>query len=101
DWFLTGGTPVLAVAPGRIVFAGPGPSFTCTIPGSREFLPTVVQFTPKVVRIEHQVSTPAEVLRVRTTYRYLSRLDVQVGQQVMPGDQVGRSGSRCDNTPDL
>ena len=93
DWAMPEGTPLLAVAPGVVVLAGHGATFDCPALGGRET-------TDIEVDIEHQVTTSSETLRVRTRYDHLSRVDVQVGQKVMPSDQIGLSGlTGCTGGP--
>jgi murein DD-endopeptidase MepM/ murein hydrolase activator NlpD len=95
DWAMPEGKALLAVAPGTVVFAGAGRSFACPVLGGRET-------NSNEVDIEHQVNTPSETLRVRTRYDHLSRIDVQAGQSLMPGDQIGLSGNTgCSGGPHL
>jgi murein DD-endopeptidase MepM/ murein hydrolase activator NlpD len=95
DWSMPEGTPVLAVAPGKVVLAGVAGPFPCPLFGGREV-------SPNMVIIEHQVSGPTGPLRVRSLYNHLSQVGVQVGQQVAQGDQVGLSGNTgCSGGPHL
>jgi murein DD-endopeptidase MepM/ murein hydrolase activator NlpD len=94
DWTMPEGTPIFAVAPGEIVFAGSTPPSACPIVGHETI--------GNVVTIGHQVNTPTETLRVRSGYYHLSRIDVQVGKMVNAGDQVGLSGNTgCSGGPHL
>ncbi len=68
------GTPVSAAASGRVVWAGP-----------------MAGGWGKLVIIAHRQG-------VRSMYAHLSRTDVQVGEEVQTGDQVGRVGSTGDAT---
>ena len=68
------GTPVGAAASGRVVWAGP-----------------MAGGWGKLVIVAHRRG-------VRSMYAHLSRIDVQVGQDVRAGDQVGLVGSTGDAT---
>lgn len=84
------GTPLFAVADGNVIFAGPTP-MNCPQLGG------VVQ--GNVVTIEH--TTPTGLV-VRSQYAHLDRVDVRVGQHVVAGEPIGRSGaSGCALGPHL
>jgi murein DD-endopeptidase MepM/ murein hydrolase activator NlpD len=68
------GTPVAAAASGRVVWAG-----------------VMAGGWGKLVIVAHQRG-------VRSMYAHLSRIDVQVGENVRVGDQVGLVGSTGDAT---
>lgn len=94
DWPMPEGTPILATGNGVVVFAASTPPFLCP-PLNRETV-------GNVIAIEHQVARGNETLRVRSAYYHLSRIDVQNGQQVNAGDQIGLSGNTgCSGGPHL
>jgi peptidoglycan hydrolase-like protein with peptidoglycan-binding domain len=73
DLAVATGTPVLAVADGKVVFAGPGSNFGL------------------LVVIEHSSG-------LSTYYAHLSRTDVSAGQQIASGRQIGLSGATGEAT---
>jgi murein DD-endopeptidase MepM/ murein hydrolase activator NlpD len=91
DWRLPIGTPLVAVAAGRVVFAGPETPFFCPILNA-----TVAG---QGVRIEHTLPTG---IVVRSVYAHMDRIDVQVGAEVTQGQQIGTSGDKgCALNPHL
>jgi len=91
DWALPTGTPLLAVANGSVVFAGPETPFFCPLLGRVVSGVTIV--------IQH-LSPGGEP--VQSAYSHVSRLDVRVGEQVVAGQQVGLSGNvGCSDAPHL
>jgi len=91
DWGLPVDTPVLAAADGEVVFAGWEPSFWC---GALQR-----EASALMVRLAHVVSAD-DIFD--TTYIHLQRIDVQTGQRVQGGQQIGLSGSTgCVNGPHL
>ncbi|MFN3286353.1 MAG: M23 family metallopeptidase [bacterium] len=94
DWTLWRGTPVLAVADGEVVTAGVVPPFFCPLPGFQREVSD-----QKAVEI---LVTAPEGTRFRVGYHHLDRVDVQVGQRVAAGQQVGVSGNTgCSVGPHL
>jgi murein DD-endopeptidase MepM/ murein hydrolase activator NlpD len=92
DWQLPMGTPVLAAAAGKVNFATTETPFSCPLLGG-----AVV--AAQVVNIVHQAPT-GELFA--TEYVHLSRIDVQKGDSVTAGEQVGLSGSTgCSTGPHL
>jgi len=89
DWLMPTGTPLLAVADGRIVRAEQE-SVTCggrPGPGA------------KVVEIE---TRPPGTEIIRASYGHLDRIDVAVGETVRAGDVIGTSGNTgCSTRPHL
>jgi murein DD-endopeptidase MepM/ murein hydrolase activator NlpD len=96
DWLMPEGTPLLAVAPGKVVIAGATEPFACPVLNNR-----VV--AGNSVYIEHRVVGPdGEALVLRSRYSHLSRVDVEVGQQVDAGAPIGLSGNTgCSTAPHL
>lgn len=92
DWFLLRGTPIFAAAEGEVVFAGVAPPFFCALLG-REVSD----------QLEVEIRHPAANGEVFTTvYAHLDRVDVQAGQKVSGGQQVGLSGNTgCSTGPHL
>ncbi len=91
DWPLPMGTPVRAVAAGRVIASGEE-AFDCPLTGER----TTDQ---QVVRVRHELS---DTRRLTTAYAHLSRLDVGVGDTVAAGEVLGLSGaSGCASGPHL
>lgn len=90
DWGMPIGTPLLAVAEGRIVRAEQEP-VTCggrPGPGAR------------VVVIETRANAGGEV--VRAMYGHLDRINVAAGDTVHVGDVIGTSGNTgCSTRPHL
>lgn len=86
DWLMPEGTPILAAADGTVfqVFdAASTPSFFCP-PLERDVEGQLE------VQVRHTTETGAEIV---TGYVHLSRIDVEVGQEVAAGDQIGLSGN--------
>ncbi len=93
DWSMPEGTPLFAVADGQVVFAGENISHYCLA------LNTTV--TGLLVSLDHSLLTGGQPA-VRSLYDHLSRVDVQVGQQIKAGDPVGLSGNTgCSTGPHL
>lgn len=91
DWSLPVGTPVLAAAPGTVNFAGAEPPFFCPLLNA-----TVSGLW---VEVAHGVA-PREL--IYTQYGHFSRIDVQPGQRVAAGQQLGLSGTTgCSSGPHL
>lgn len=90
DWAVPLGTPLLALADGVVTQAGPVPPFRCEVLGrdvSEQLAVNVQHVSPQGVVIE-------------TSMHHLSRVDVQVGEQVHRGQVVGLSGnSGCSLGP--
>ncbi|MCL1464234.1 M23 family metallopeptidase [Argonema galeatum A003/A1] len=92
DWLMPEGTPLLAVAPGVVSFAGEGQPFRCPPLGNR----TV---TGLYLYIIH---TAPNGERFQSEYVHLSRIGVQNGQPVRSGQQIGLSGNTgCSTAPHL
>ncbi len=89
DWLMPTGTPLLAVADGRVVRAEQE-SVTCggrPGPGA------------KVVEIE---TRPNGTDIIHASYGHLGRIDVAVGETVRAGDVIGTSGDTgCSTKPHL
>jgi len=91
DWPMPVGTPLLAVAAGRVVGAGAESPWYCP--------PLNATVSGQGVTLEH--STPGG-RTVRSIYAHLSRVDVTVGQTVTQGQQIGLSGNTgCSTAPHL
>lgn len=90
DWSLPIGTPVLAVADGVVVFAGLEPPFLCPRRGETRAL---------VIHIRHEAPTGEAF---ESHYVHLSEVQVEDGQVVQTGQQLGLSGETgCTNGPHL
>jgi murein DD-endopeptidase MepM/ murein hydrolase activator NlpD len=76
------GTPVLAAADGTVIFAGDDKNVS---------LSWVPAFYGKVVVIRHQFSGIAQP--VFTLYAHLYQIEVETGQQVRVGQQIGQVGA--------
>lgn len=82
EFFNPAGTPVLAAAAGRVVFAGSDAEATSISPQPG--------FYGNVVVVEHEVA--GVTVPVFTVYAHLRRVDVAVDQTVAAGDQLGEVG---------
>ncbi|MCH8980146.1 MAG: peptidoglycan DD-metalloendopeptidase family protein, partial [Armatimonadetes bacterium] len=80
-FFTPTGTPLLAAAPGTVLYAGPDGVYAC---GSG-----IINDTQLTVAIEHTAPN-GEVLI--THFRMLSRIDVNAGDLVAAGETIGLSG---------
>jgi len=90
DWGMHEGTPLLAVADGEVVYAGFEPPFPCGTLGETSAL---------IVRLWH-VAPNGEAFE--SLYVHLSRVDVEPGEPVRAGQQIGLSGmTGCANGPHL
>jgi hypothetical protein len=91
DWILPTGTPLRAVAPGQVLFAGTETPFFCPLLNS-----TVAGLW---VVLEHLLPGGETV---RTQYGHFSQLSVTTGQMVTAGQVIGLSGSTgCSTAPHL
>jgi len=79
------GTPILAVAEGEVVHAGP--DNPALLGPYTNFYGLAV-----VVRLNRRLSTPEGEQDVYVLYGHMSEVRVTVGQQVKPGDVVGLVG---------
>ncbi len=75
------GTPVMAAASGKVIWAGYGLYYGTDDPSDPYGL---------AVSIEHDFSYKGD--RLITVYAHMDRIDVEVGQRVETGDQVGIVG---------
>ena len=82
DWPLPIGTPILAVAEGQVVRAGLDPTFFCDALGRMVTDQTRIELMHPIVGGE----------RFSSQYVHVSRIDVQVGQQVARGQLIALSG---------
>ena len=90
DYDMPEGTPLLAVADGKVVSAAP------EAPRSCPFFDHLV--SGLVVNIEYPAGEGRPVTRSR--YAHLSRIDVKAGQTVRRGEQIGLSGNTgCSSAP--
>lgn len=90
DWTMPVGTPLLAVASGRIVRAEQEPSVTC-LGRHRD--------GARVVVIETRAN---ESTVIRAAYGHLDRIDVRAGDSVNVGEIIGTSGNTgCSRGPHL
>jgi hypothetical protein len=91
DWVMPVGTPVLAVADGRVSFAGEETPFFCPLLGR--------QTAGTSVMIRHTSPTGESF---RTVYLHLSALAVTNGQGISAGETLGASGNTgCSTGPHL
>lgn len=91
DWVMPVGTPLKAMAPGTVTFAGTGGTFFCPLLG-RDVANTVVE-------VEHTAPTGE---RFRARYLHVSAMAVQQGQSVGTGDVLAASGNvGCSTGPHL
>jgi murein DD-endopeptidase MepM/ murein hydrolase activator NlpD len=92
DFRMSEGTPLRAVANGTVTFAGTDTPFACPVLGNQ-------MVAARVVTVRH--SRPGGQT-IDSGYVHLSRVDVQVGQQVVAGQQIGLSGNTgCSTAPHL
>jgi len=87
DWTVPTGTPLHAVAPGQVLFAGSETPFSCPL-----LNPTVAGLW---VVLEHPLPSGETV---RTQYDHLSQLNVSSGQMVTTGQVIGLSGNTGGST---
>jgi uncharacterized repeat protein (TIGR01451 family) len=92
DFIMPTGTPLLAVAPGRVVEASTGPVAFCRV---------LNQFRSGLMSVLIDHAAP-DGNTYRTYYAHLSRIDVSVGQTIAAGEQIGLSGATgCAGSPHL
>jgi murein DD-endopeptidase MepM/ murein hydrolase activator NlpD len=92
DWPVPTGTPVLAPAAGAVTFAGNESPFFCPLLAN-------TPVSGLWVVVAHGLANGDAVT---TEFGHFSRIDVQVGQRVSAGDQLGLSGSTgCSTGPHL
>ena len=90
DWVLPEGTPVLAVAGGTVIMAGPEPPADCPGKGLVSAL---------VIQLRHEVPDGPVF---DSLYAHLSRIDVAAGETVSAGQPIGLSGNTgCSSGPHL
>jgi Peptidase family M23 len=91
DFPMPEGTLIRAVADGQVMFAGVTSPFFCPVLN--------LTVTTTIVSVDHQAPNGE---RIRSIYNHLSRADVQVGDSVQAGQQVGLSGNTgCSTGPHL
>ncbi len=92
DWRLPIGTPLVAVAAGKVVSSGPGTPFACPILNNQIVI-------GNGVTLEHTL--PAGVV-VRTFYAHMDQVDVALNANVTQGQRLGTSGNKgCALNPHL
>jgi murein DD-endopeptidase MepM/ murein hydrolase activator NlpD len=92
DWPVPTGTPVTAAAAGVVVFAQLESPFACPLLAN-----AIV--AGNAVTIAHGM---ADGRTFETQYAHLSRIDVEYGQRVLAGQQIGLSGTTgCSTGPHL
>src|SRR5262249_5303672 len=92
DFRMPEGTILRAVADGTVTFAGPETPFVCPALNNQD-----VSGVSVVVR--HRAPNGESI---DSSHSHLSRVDVQVGQQVVAGQQIGLSGNTgCSTGPHL
>lgn len=92
DWPMPRGTPLFAVGDGVVSFAGSETPWSCPILNGE----TV---SAKVVAVLH---TAAGGERFQSIYIHLDRIDVEYGDSVVAGQQIGLSGNTgCSSGPHL
>jgi murein DD-endopeptidase MepM/ murein hydrolase activator NlpD len=90
DWGVPTGTPLLAVADGRIVRAEQEPPLTCLGRYRDGARVVVIETRPNATDV------------IRASYGHLDRIDVAVGDTVRAGDVIGTSGNTgCSTEPHL
>lgn len=90
DWTMPIGIPLYAVVDGVVVFAGFEPPFTCPGKGETSAL---------IIRIRHEAPKGE---KLESFYAHLSEVQVEAGQEVHAGQQIGLSGNTgCSNGPHL
>jgi murein DD-endopeptidase MepM/ murein hydrolase activator NlpD len=82
EFYNAQGTPVLAVADGEVVFAGSDKTVT---------LAWVPAYYGNVIVLEHHL--PGISQTVYSLYAHLYKIEVQPGQQVSSGQQIGQVGA--------
>jgi murein DD-endopeptidase MepM/ murein hydrolase activator NlpD len=92
DFRMPEGTPLCAVADGTVTFAGAETPFVCPALNNQ-----VV--SGLVVNVRHAAPNAQSI---DSGYAHMSRVDVQVGQHVVAGQQLGLSGDTgCSTAPHL
>lgn len=92
DWMMPTGTPLLAVADGRVNYAGFEPAFPCALLGN-------ALVAALYVNVVHRSPTGE---RFVSLYVHLDRADVRSGDTVRAGQQIGVSGNTgCSTGPHL
>lgn len=91
DYTMPIGTPIFAVADGEVTFSGLENPHICTALGGQSLADTAVE-------IRH----PSDGNQFGSRYVHLSFMDVERGQRVTQGQQIGLSGNvGCSTTPHL
>lgn len=92
DWPMPVGTPVLAAADAQVLFAGGEAPWSC---------PLLRGATVSALYVHLRHTAPTGEL-FATLYVHLSRIDVQTGDSVRAGQQIGLSGNTgCSTGPHL
>jgi hypothetical protein len=91
DFVVGEGTPIRAVADGVVTFAGTESPFQCPLLGG-------ATVAGRLVRVQHRLASGY----YESMSLHLGRLDVQAGQPVVRGEQLGLSGNTgCSTGPHL